>query len=128
MAGPTRGVGNGLLVAHNHPIRLPDPTDRVAAELPRPKCAVAVVECEELALRGCAERVEGAGAGVFVCSTLEQWRFREEGAPTPDHFRSEDAAGVGAAAGTEFVGWWGGHLVCGLGGIVASIGIGINID
>lgn len=85
------------------------------------------MECEELALRGCAERVEGTGAGVFVCLTLEQWCFREEGAPRLDHFSSEDAvASVGAAAGMELVGWWGGHTVCGLGGIVTDIDIDIG--
>lgn len=106
MAEPTRSVENCVLVAHNHPIRLPDPADCVAAELPHPKRVVAVAKREELALRGCAERAESAGAGVFVCLTREQWRFREKGAVTPDHCCNKNTVAGVSAAGTQFVGWW----------------------
>lgn len=91
MADPTHGLENGVRVAGNHAVGVPDPTHRGAAELPRPELVVAVAQCEERALGGRAERAEGARAGVLVGCALEQGRFGEEGVAAADLLGGEDA-------------------------------------
>lgn len=107
MINPRHRLKNRILIASNHSIRLPNPADRIAAELPPlGRIGVAVAEAEEFLLGAC---VEGAEFGVVLegaCGGSEEGLFGEDGGAVGDLLLCEYTVAWIAAGDSVFVEGW----------------------